>query len=90
MFETIQNYEKEVNLYKTILKSVIDAKELQKLEQKCAYDTDNKKWKVPLFTIGHKQVSFPKLKLNHGIGYGTTSVDKKRAIIPEFKIRSKE
>ena len=64
-------------------------KELQKLEQKCTYDTDNKKWKVPLFTIGQKQVSFPKLKLNHGIGYGTTSVDKKKAVIPEFRIKSK-
>ena len=64
MFETIQNYEKEVNLYKTILRSLLEGKELQKLESKCTYDIDNKKWKVPLFTIGSKQVSFPKLKLN--------------------------
>ena len=32
MFETIQNYEKEVNLYKTILRNILEAKELQKLE----------------------------------------------------------
>ena len=50
-FESSQAYEREVSLYKAILKSLIDPKELQKLETKCAYDEDKKKWSVPLFTV---------------------------------------
>ena len=62
-FDAIQGYEREVALYKAILRSLINPKELQKLEKKCQYDEENKKWTVPLFTVGDKQVNFPKLKL---------------------------
>lgn len=62
-FESQQAYERELTLYKAILKSLIDPKELQKLEKKCSYDSEKKKWTVPLFTINEssKQISFPKL-----------------------------
>ena len=62
-FESTQAYEREVALYKAILKSLMEPKELLKLESKCTYDAENKKWTVPIFQVGHKQVSFPKLKL---------------------------
>ena len=62
-------------------------KELQKLESKCTYDSDNKKWKVPLFSVGQKQVSFPKLKLNHGLGLSTPGVEKKATVASQFKVR---
>ena len=62
-FESSQTYEREISLYKAILKSLIDPKELQKLETKCSFNHENKKWTVPLFNIheSSKQVSFPKL-----------------------------
>jgi kinesin family protein 3/17 len=62
-FESVQTYERELALFKSIIMTIIDPKELQKLEQKCSYDEENAKWVVPYFTVGQKQVSFPKLKL---------------------------
>ena len=62
-FESVQAYEREVALYKQILKALLDPKELQKLEQKCAFDAEKNKWTVPLFTVSQKQVCFSKLKL---------------------------
>ena len=62
-FESVQTYERELALYKQLLLTLIDPKELHKLEQKCSYDAEKTKWIVPYFTIGQKQVSFPKLKL---------------------------
>mmetsp|Transcript_18404 Transcript_18404/g.22959 ORF Transcript_18404/g.22959 Transcript_18404/m.22959 type:complete len:99 (-) Transcript_18404:1547-1843(-) len=62
--EAISAYEREVGLYKTILKHLLTQSDLKKLEKKCSYDGVNKKWTVPLFTVNsQKQVSFPRLKL---------------------------
>ena len=62
--EAVTAYEREVGLYKALLKHLISPKELQKLESKCTFDAENKKWNVPLFTVGsQKQVSYNKLKL---------------------------
>ena len=61
MFESIQAYEKEVRLYKTLLRCVIEPREIAKLEEVARYDTDNKKWIVPLFTVGQRnQINFSK------------------------------
>ena len=38
LFETIQNFEKEVSLYKAILRNIIDSHDLQRIEAKCTYD----------------------------------------------------
>ena len=75
-FESVQAFEREVGIYKAILKMIINPRELQRLEQKCTYDGESKKWTVPLFTVGQsKQINFPKLRLmskKHG-GFEDTS-----------------
>lgn len=51
-------------MYRAILKKLIAPKALNRLEQKCTFDSENKKWTVPRFSVNDvKQVSFPKLKL---------------------------
>lgn len=61
LFETLQDYEKENSLYKSILRTLIHEKELAKVLQKCEYDNDNRKWEVPLFVIKEKIANFPKM-----------------------------
>jgi len=38
------------------MRTLITENELAKLINKCEYDTDNKKWDVPLFVIKEKSV----------------------------------
>lgn len=67
-FETVQAYERELGLYKDILKAIIFPKEQAKLEQKCTYDAENKKWTVPMFDVVEKKINFTKLKLRQKMG----------------------
>ena len=59
LFDQIQVYDKELSLYKTLLRCVIEPRDIVKLEQVSKYDEVNKKWVVPLFTIGQRRVDFP-------------------------------
>ena len=43
-----------------MLLRLIDDRELKKLENRCTYDEDNKKWTIPHFTVGGREVNFPK------------------------------
>ena len=43
-FEQVTNYEKELALYRGILKQVVSGNELVKIEQRCFYDEINTIW----------------------------------------------
>jgi len=44
LFESVQTFERESNLYKSILRQLLDISEIGKVEAKCVYDQDNKQW----------------------------------------------
>jgi len=52
MFDQIQVYDKELQLQKMLLRCVVEPRDIAKLESVCKYDEVNKKWIVPLFTVG--------------------------------------
>lgn len=64
LFEAVQESEKENSLFKAMFRTLISEKELQKIMNKCEYDVDNKRWKVPLFIIKEKAVSLPTMPSN--------------------------
>ncbi len=58
MFDQIQVYDKELQLQKMLLRCVVEPRDIAKLESVCKYDEVNKKWIVPLFTVGQRRVDF--------------------------------
>lgn len=51
LFESITGFEKEASLYKEILMKILDSREIIRIEQKCTYDPDNKRWTIPDFQV---------------------------------------
>lgn len=61
-FEQVTNYEKELALYRGILKQVVSGNELVKIEQRCSYDEVNTIWSIPSFQIDDRKVFFKRVR----------------------------
>ena len=72
---------------------MIEPRDILKLEEVCKYDDNNRKWIVPLFTVGQRRVEFPK-NLNGVLGnsqagflsFNNKLIAAKSKRVPEFKV----
>ena len=71
---------------------MIEPRDISKLEEVCKYDENNRKWIVPLFTVGQRRVDFPKMSNSMGVGkagflsFNNKLVGSKSKRVPEFRV----
>lgn len=66
LWDTIGDFQKEIALYKAVMREWIQEGEMQKVAMKSSFDEDNKTWQLPFFKVEGRRVNFSKMGAKYG------------------------